>query len=150
MDVEWEHHEDESLRSTPEGELWISVLLDAFNVLDVALAWRRSSYDRSRANLEKEYSAGRLMRSRYRLRRRELERERRNREAQIRSCVRFFFHDDSPLEFICDAFDYPIDVIREEARKRLAPLDGIAGFEVVPDVSPCTELDEQESRCAAS
>jgi hypothetical protein len=103
MNVEWEHTEPEGLRSTPEGELWISVLVDAFNVLDVAIEWRRRSYPRAYASLEQDYHSGKLARPRYRLRRRELERERRNRESQISSCIRFFFDEDSPLAFICDA-----------------------------------------------
>jgi hypothetical protein len=145
MHAEWEHHEQETLRSTPEGELWISVLLDAFNVMDVAMEWRRSSYERSRSTLETEHDAGRITRSRYRLRRRELERERRNRESQIQSCVRFFFDEDSPLEFICDAFGYPVGVIREEARKRLAPLDDISGFELDPELIRFTQPEPQQN-----
>jgi hypothetical protein len=128
MNVEWEHTEPEGLRSTPEGELWISVLLDAFNVLDVAIEWRRTSYPRAYASLEQDYHSGKLARPRYRLRRRELERERRNRESQISSCIRFFFDEDSPLAFICDAFGYPIDVIRKQAQKRLSALPEIPGF----------------------
>jgi hypothetical protein len=137
MNVDWEHRETEGLRSLPEGELWISVLVDAFNVLDVAIEWRRSSYERGRSSLEKSYEEGRLTRARYRLRRRELERERRNREAQIGSCTHFFFDEDSPLEFICDAFGYPIDVIRQQARKRLSPLEDIPGLTLeAPESAP--------------
>lgn len=128
MNVEWEHTEPEGLQSTPEGELWISVLVDAFNVMDVAIEWRRSSYERARSSLEASHEAGKLTRPRYRLRRRELERERRNREAQILSCIHFFFNEDSPLDFICDAFGYPIDVIRKQARKRLSAFHEIPGL----------------------
>ena len=115
MTGNFEITEHETLRDTPEGELWTSVLVDGIESLERALDWLGSTYDVRHADLEAK--ALELPKARYRERRRDLERERREREAQIRSCRWFFFSSDSPLEFICDVLSYPADLIRAHARK---------------------------------
>ncbi|MEE8558085.1 MAG: hypothetical protein V3T14_09395 [Myxococcota bacterium] len=115
MTTDFEITEQETLRDTPEGELWTSVLVDGIESLERALDWLGSTYEVRRTDLEAK--ALELPRARYRERRRDLERERREREAQLRSCRWFFFSSDSPLDFICDVLSYPTDRIRAHARK---------------------------------
>ena len=118
MAADFELPEEERLRETPEGELWTSVLVDAIESLERAVHWLASTYEARRAELERK--AADLPGARYRERRRDLERERREREAQLESCRWFFFSEDSPLEFICEILSYPTDLIRAHARKILA------------------------------
>ena len=115
---EFEFPEREPLRDTPEGELWTSVLVDAIETLKRGVEWLRSSYAERRSELERKRPE--LSPARYRERLRDLERERREQEAQLESCRWFFFSDDSPIDFICDVLAYPTDLIRGHARKCLA------------------------------
>ncbi len=117
MSAEFELLDREPLRDTPEGELWTSVLVDALEGMRQAVQWLDSSYCERRARIERAHEAGELKPARYRERIRDLERERKEREHQIASCEWFFFDPDSPLEFICDVLNYPIERIQQHARQ---------------------------------
>jgi hypothetical protein len=117
---DFDAEERDTLRDTPEGELWTSVLVDALEDFQAAVKWLRGVYDRRRSQLDSALSMEELELPRYRERLRELEREKREQELQLRSCAWFFFDPDSPLDFICDALGYPVDLIREHARRTQA------------------------------
>jgi hypothetical protein len=117
VSAEFELLDREPLRDTPEGELWTSVLVDALEGMRQAVQWLDSSYGERRARIERAHEAGELKPARYRERVRDLERERKERQHQISSCEWFFFDPDSPLEFVCDVLNYPIEAIQRHARQ---------------------------------
>lgn len=129
MSAELEPEDREPLRDTPEGELWTSVLVDAIEDLAGSVEWLRETYALRRAELEQDREAGMVDPTRWRERLRELERERKDRENQIKSCTWFFSDSDSPLEFICDVLAYPIDLIREHAQRSLAEAEAPNGHD---------------------
>ena len=92
----YELEDRDILRDTPEGELWTSVLVDALEDLQGSAKWLDEVYEARRERLEGAREAGEGSPARHRERMRDLERERAERKAQIVSCTRFFFDEDSP------------------------------------------------------
>ena len=124
MAMGYELEDRDILRDTPEGELWTSVLVDALEDLQGSAKWLDEVYEARRERLEGAREAGEGSPARHRERMRDLERERAERKAQIVSCTRFFFDEDSPLDFICDVLGYPVELIRKHARLRFAAYRG--------------------------